>query len=345
MSPATKDTLARLRTRLSQAGLTYTEDNQKITSQCPACESEDPRLTAWVAKGRMEFSCSNGCTDNAVIEAIIEKHDPTRPLHDVFKVTWTEDKTPKLILPGIPVHDDLVALAAWITSVLRLDVRFPVVKASHHGVRGQEGHIELHRAGCDSIHFEPAAIVSSARRLGPALQWQLEPTDGEPYGFKDEHCKRIAHVLRLLCGVSSAPSETQETENIIGTFLQGAKAIEGRTTHGTTAQRYQAAEALKSDGDSRGSAWGQHYLIDSQTGEIVIRVGDLQEGARRQIGSSLPRGWLDARIDGLGWKRCRLDGHAESGRTGRAGGSHLRIDVYRGYWPVDEEGDDLLDVA
>ena len=342
MSPATKDTIARLRVRLSQAGLTYTEDNQKITSQCPVCVNQTPSMAAWVARGRMEFECSNGCPDNKIIEKIIEKHDPTRPLHEAFKVGWTDDKTPKLVLPGVPSHDDVVALAAWVTSVFRLDVRFPVVRGRHHGVRGPEGHIELLRAGAPSINFEPAAVVSSARRFGPALEWQLEAGDGEPYGFKDDHCKRIAHILRLLCGASEAQTEAQETENIVGTFLHGARLVEGRTVHGTGAQRYEAATGLSSDGDGRsGGGWGTNYLVDSETGETVIRVSDLQETARRVVGASLPRGWLDARITSIGWKRYRLDGHAAPGREGRRGGSHVRIDVYRGPWPIDDEGGEM----
>ena len=290
----------------------------------------------------MEFECSNGCPDNKIIEKIIEKHDPTRPLHEAFKVGWTDDKTPKLVLPGVPSHDDVVALAAWVTSVFRLDVRFPVVRGRHHGVRGPEGHIELLRAGAPSINFEPAAVVSSARRFGPALEWQLEAGDGEPYGFKDDHCKRIAHILRLLCGASEAQTEAQETENIVGTFLHGARLVEGRTVHGTGAQRYEAATGLSSDGDGRsGGGWGTNYLVDSETGETVIRVSDLQETARRVVGASLPRGWLDARITSIGWKRYRLDGHAAPGREGRRGGSHVRIDVYRGPWPIDDEGGEM----
>lgn len=350
VSPATKDTIARLRVRLSQAGLTYSEENQKITSQCPVCERDEPSMIAGVTRGQMTFQCSNGCDELTIIDKIVEKHDPSRPLHKAFAVEWTDDKTPKLILPGVPRHDDVVALAAWVTSVFRLDVRFPVVKGRHHGVRGPEGHIELVRAGAQSINFEPAAVVSSARRFGPVLEWQLEPTDGEMYGFKDDHCKRIAHVLRLLCGASESQTESQETENIVGTFLHGARLVEGRTVHGTSAQRYEAASGLSSDGDGRsGGGWGTNYLVDSETGETIIRVSDLQETARRVIGSSLPRGWLDARITSIGWKRYRLDGHAAPGREGRRGGSHVRIDVYRGAWPVDDEsgemGEDLHNAA
>lgn len=69
------------------------------------------------------------------------------------------------------------------------------------------------------------------------------------------------------------------------------------------------------------------YLVDANTGELVIRVGDLQAAARAHIGSSLPRGWLDARMQALGWDRRGLDGHA--GRQGR----HARTLIYRGHVP------------
>ena len=74
------------------------------------------------------------------------------------------------------------------------------------------------------------------------------------------------------------------------------------------------------------------YLVDANTGELVIRVGDLQAAARSHIGSSLPRGWLDARMRALGWERRALDGHAVDGRAGRIG-PHARTFVYCGHIP------------
>ena len=77
----------------------------------------------------------------------------------------------------------------------RLDPVHPVTGAVHQGLRGAEGHVEIRRAGAPSIRFEPAGAINTTRRLMPILAWQLQPTDGEPYGFKDEHARRIAHVL------------------------------------------------------------------------------------------------------------------------------------------------------
>lgn len=129
---------------------------------------------------------------------------------------------------------------------------------------------------------------------------------------------------------------------IIGTFISGAVAIEEHTTYGSSAQRYEAAVALQRDlDDMSGMPRGPvRYLVDTNTGELVIRVGDLQAAARSHIGSSLPRGWLDARMRALGWDRHALDGHAVDGRAGRHN-AHARTFIHRGHVPQtgDTDGD------
>jgi hypothetical protein len=62
----------------------------------------------------------------------------------------------------------------------------------------------------------------------------------------------------------------------------------------------------------------------------VIRVSDLQLVARRYTGSSLERGWLDGRMDDLGWARVTVQGYDEQGLEGRRG-RHARVDVYPGH--------------
>lgn len=259
-------------------------------------------------------------------------------------VTFTREngsRAAKLTLPEVPAHDDLPGLLAWLTSVLRLDAQHPVTGAKHEGLRGQGGHVELRRAGVPPIRFEPAATISSARRFLPALGWQLHPTDGEPYGFKDDHCRRIAHVVRLACGVCSAPDAAQEAAGIVGTFMSRAEAVEGHSTYGTPSQRHEAVERLRPATDERsGRAVGcARYLIDDNTGELVVRVSDLQIAAREHIGSGLAHGWLDARMDNLGWTRVRMQGYAHAGRDGRKG-PHSRCDVYRGHLPSADAGEE-----
>lgn len=258
-----------------------------------------------------------------------------------YAVTWTSDKPPKLVLPAVPEHDDPAGLCAWLTSVLRLNPQHPVTGGVRLGVRGPDGHAELQRAGAPDIRFEPNAAIYTPRRLLPMLDSQLAETDGEPYGFKEEHARRVAYVIRLLCGAAGAMTANQEAAGIIGTFLSAAVAVESHTTYGTTAQRYEAAQALRRDLDEHtGRPVGPaRYLIDRDTGELGIRVSDLQTAARSHVGSSLPRGWLDARIAGIGWERLTLEGRAESGWTGRYS-AHARTLVYRGHLPATGPGDD-----
>jgi hypothetical protein len=204
----------------------------------------------------------------------------------------------------------------------------PVVGAAHQGLRGPDGQVEVRRAGDLSIRFEPAGSVSTARRLLTQLGWQLQPYDGEPYGFKEEHARRIAHALRMLCGIAREADELEEIGGVVATFLSSAVPVEGCTTYGGTENRFAAVEALRPE-------VSRHYLVDKNTGEFVIRVGDLQAAAREFVGSSLPRGWLDGRMQLLDWTRLQLQGHREAGRGGRRAG-HARCDVYRGLLPVDE---------
>lgn len=272
--------------------------------------------------------------ERTIAKARERRPRPAAPDLGAYAVTWTDDKTPKLILPDVPEPDDAAGQAAWLTSVLRLDPRHPVTGARHQGQRGPDGHVVIRRAEAPAIRIEPAELMTSGRRLLGVLPFQLIPTDGEPYGFKDEHARRIAHVTRLLCGIADSLTEAQETTGIVGTFLSDATAIEGHTTYGETGERFAALEALQLPADpvTGRPIRAPHYLIDSQTGELVIRVGDLQTAARRHVGSSLRRGWLDARMDDLGWSRVEVQGYALPGRDGRRT-RHLRVLVYRGHLP------------
>jgi hypothetical protein len=153
--------------------------------------------------------------------------------------------------------------------------------------------------------------------------------------YKGEHCRLIAHAVRLLCGAHDALTEEQETGGIVSTFLQYAIEIDATkpaTTYGDTVERYAVAVALRRDefGHPR-------YARDKNTGEYLIAVNELQDAARRYIGSSRPHGWLDGRMAAFGWQRVTVNGHAETGRAGRTG-PHARIDVYRGH--LTAPGDD-----
>ena len=112
-------------------------------------------------------------------------------------------------------------------------------------------------------------------------------------------------MVRLLCVGATEMTEQEETTGIIGYFLGRAREVEGGTTYGDNAERYEAAVALQ-----RTPTEPWIFLVDANAGELVIRVSDLHDAAREYSGSSIPRGYLDGRMEQLGWKRIDLDGHA-----------------------------------
>lgn len=254
------------------------------------------------------------------------------------------DAKGKLMLPPVPEGDDPAALSTWLTVAFALDPTHPITAAAHEGLRGAAGHVELKRYDAPPLRFEPAARINTPMRLIEDLSWQAIPTDDPTPPYKGDHCRVIAHTIRRLCGASRAMTDEQETLGIVGVYLAGAKALEGHTTYGNGPQRYEAATALQREvDDSTGRPIGvPRYLIDSQTGELVIRVADLGITARQHVGSSLARGWLDARMENAGWTRVRLSGHSLPGREGRQAGTHARCDAYRGHLGADDDHDEAV---
>jgi hypothetical protein len=254
----------------------------------------------------------------------------------------TVDAKGKLVLPPVPAVHDIAGCCAWLTCVFNLNPRHPIIGGAHEGLRGPDGHVHLRRLDAPAIRFEPASKINAPGKLIETLSWRMIPTDGAIHDLKGTHCRQIAHVVRMLCGTTKRASDEQDTAGLVGAFLQGAVPVHNLTTYGTSSQRYEAARALQRDlDDTTGRPVGPvRYLIDENTGETVIRLADITEVARRYVGGSVPRGWLDARMDGLGWTRIRLDGHAQSGRE-RTGNPHARCDVYRGLLPApdEQEGD------
>jgi len=169
-------------------------------------------------------------------------------------------------------------------------------------------------------------VLNTPARLIETLSWFTLASAGATPAFKAEHCRRIAHVVRMLCATAETTSAAQETSAIIATYLATAVCLEGRTTYGPTGARYEAARDLGAQGRPVS-------LIDHNTGEYVIRVSDLAEKARRHDGASIPREWLDGRMSALGWQRVTVAGYELPGRAGRRG-AHARRDVYRGHLPV-----------
>ncbi len=175
-------------------------------------------------------------------------------------------------------------------------------------------------------------------KLIESLTWGSLAEDSAAPSFTAANCRLIAYVVRMLCGAVELLSDAQEAGGIVGTFLSSAIEVEATvTTYGNSAQRYEAAIALRREIDQTyGRPVGpMRYARDANTGELLIAVGDLADAARRHVGSSLERGWLDARMEALHWQRITLDGHVRPGRDGRKG-PHARIEVYRGHLPATD---------
>jgi hypothetical protein len=263
-----------------------------------------------------------------------------------FEITYDAKKN--LVLPELPDANDRAALCQWLTASFNCDPRHPITEVEWQGPRGPEGHVVLRRRGARHIRFEPARQINQPMRLIEALSWYRIPSDWPVPGLRATHCSKIAYVIAVLADNTGAADEGEETLGIVSAFMQDAVAVEGHTSYGTSGQRYEAARALQRDTDSSGRATSPpRYLIDAgkpdpdtgelpDEGEIVIRVSDLKAEARVHVGSTR-HGWLDARMNGIGWKRVRLDGYGLPGRAGRRQGPHARCDVYRGSLPAPED--------
>lgn len=278
--------------------------------RCAGCGGPaDPRVSDGVPW------CGHGnCSD----------HGPADPV-----MAGARPATGRLVLPDVPAHDDLAGLLTWLTEAFALNAARPIIRAERFGRDGPDGLAVLTRAGAKPINFEPIKVVTAPAKLIEALAFRIEPTDGAVPAFKAEHCRQISYVLRMACGATSAMTDVQETAGLVGWFLGQAQLVEGFTTYGTRAERYEALEQLQSD------VFVKQYLRDSLTGGYVIRVGDLSDAARRYLGSTIPHGWLDGRMSDLGWDRAALSAFGVSGREGRRS-RHLHFDVYRGLLPADE---------
>jgi putative DNA primase/helicase len=238
-----------------------------------------------------------------------------------------------LKLPPTPELHDVAGQCAWLTAVFALDPAHPVTSGKRHGLLGPACHVELRRAGAAAIFFEPASRINRPMTLIETLSWAVLHTDGATPRFKGVHCQVIAHVIKMLCGRGEALTAEQEAAGIVSTFLAGAVETEVPvTTHGTGGQKYEAVIALRREIDqASGRPIGPfRYARDQDTGELVIAVDDLVDAARRHTGSSLPHGWVNARMASLGWERVTLEGRALPGRAGMQG-PKARGDAYRGH--------------
>lgn len=243
----------------------------------------------------------------------------------------------KLVLPDIPELIDSAGQCAWLTAVFALDPSRPITGGKREGLDGPNGHVVLERAGAREIFVEPVSRINSPAKLVETLSWYRLPSDDPVHALKGEHCRLIAHVVRMLCGASKTISSAEQTDLLVSAFIHEATQVVGFTTYGTSRQRYEAAIALRRVVDPTvGGRPAARYLVDENTGELVVAAGELQDAARRYAGSSFPHGWLDARMKTLEWVRITLEG-----RGLPAVGNyrpHARIYCYRGLLPGSDEG-------
>ena len=252
-----------------------------------------------------------------------------------FEVVWDDRKPSKPVLPALPSHDDVVGQCTWMTAVLHLDQGHPITGGVQHGAPGGAGHVELARFEAEALHFEPASKLSNAQRLAEELVWQLLPIDDEPYPWSNPQAVKIARVVRLLCGTARRWGAEQEAMLVVTTLIEASQEINGHTE--SSAERYEAVVNLRPVEDANGRPGKGRYLIDGDRSELVIRVSDLLSVARR-IEGSLPHGWLDARMEAIGWRRWTLQGYGLWNGSGR--GPHKRCDVYSGTLPLDPDDPD-----
>lgn len=262
-----------------------------------------------------------------------------------YKVDFKESKSGvrKLVLPATPPAEDTAGLCEWLTEVFARNPLHPITGASWQGAEGPDGQIVIHRAGkAKDIRFDPARHLNAPVKVIESLSWFRSPGDNAPHAYNLDHCRVIAWVVGTLCDTSKAETVEQEAEALLGAFTQLAEAVAGHTTRGTQAQRFEAATALRRDIDEMtGRTKGRpRYLIERATNEagellaeLAIPVGDFTAFARNYLGRSLTRGWLDSRMETLGWERIMLDAHAIEGRSGRHS-PHARIGIYRGRLPL-----------
>ncbi len=258
---------------------------------------------------------------------------------DTYKVTLTDTKPPRLVLPKVPAVGDTARLCAWLTAVFNLHAASPIVAGHQQGLRGANGHVVLERRNAAPLRFEPVSRINNPARLIEDLSWQVGPHDGAAHALKAADCRQVAHVVRMLCGSTKAISDEEETVSLLLTFLNESELVEGCSCYGPAAERYEAAQALQRTCDEHtGRPRGVvKHLTDRNTGEVVARVSDIADSFRRQLGSSVGRGFVEGRMAGLGFVKATLDGHRFPGRAGR-NGPHARCQVFRGHLPgLDDE--------
>lgn len=253
-------------------------------------------------------------------------------------VTIATDDKGKPQLPEVPRVDDRAAQATWLTAALRLGPQHPITSGQHLGELGGGGIVRLKRYDAPDLRFDPASLIGKQDALHEALVWQRAEFDEKPIAWQKKDAQTIAWVVSCLCRRSSEAATRHSADVVVTTLIATGQRVDGCTTYGTSAQRYEAGASIVPEIDQYGRIVRRRYLVDEETGEYAVRVSDAAHVAR-QLHGALRRGWLDGVFEEYGWQRITLEGHALPGRDGRRG-PHHRSDVYRGRLPeaIDDEG-------
>lgn len=253
-----------------------------------------------------------------------------------------EDKRP-YNLAKLPKQDDREGLCQWLTLSLGLDPDHPITNGRRLGTHDTNGSAMLERSGAPPLRFDPITRLATPAKLLESLGSGMTSRDGIAPPLTGDHCPQIFAAVRWLCDCSDEIAADERFAAIVRTFLIGAEQVDGDfTTYGTTsAERYKLARELSPVLNQYGKPDGPlRYVVDSNTGELVIRASDLQAAARAAEGTGLRRGELDALLMEHDWQRIRIDGFQDPGRVGRQG-AHARLFAYRGVLATDDEPDDL----
>ena len=262
-----------------------------------------------------------------------------------YAPTWGEPdpKTKKkpYLLADMPEQGVSHGLCSWLTLSLAARPNHPIIRGHRFGTHDTDGNVILVRRDAPPLRFAPITRLSTPTKLLESLGSGMTRTDRVAPPLTGEHCPKIFAAVRWLCDISDVESSAQRLGKIVRTLLGGAESAGADfTTYGalTSSERYRLAKALTPLQGNYGREGPDRYLIDSQTGELVMRLSDLQAAARAAEGSSLRRGELETLLGENEWKRITVDGHELPGREGRKG-PHATVVAYRGMFVTTDTPD------
>jgi hypothetical protein len=252
-----------------------------------------------------------------------------------YELEWRVSEKGKceIVLPPLPDPGEVAGLRAWLTAVFGLNPAQPIIRGWRTGTLADGGAV-LERRGAPELWFTPFSRLCAPNKLLESLNACMAPEDGVAPPLKGEHCPLIAAAVRRLCETGAVQTMRELAQDAIRLAIQDAEAVHGLTTYGlTSAQRFEVATAL-----SRKPTGWPRYLVDSNTGEFVVRASDVTHAVRALKGTGLRHGEVVDLMGAVGWAKIDIDGHQLPGREGRRG-PHAIVSAWRGHLTSTEEGE------